>query len=400
MVEVNEQKLNRSIKIYPVFYGLTADIIFWIIINTLFLTTVKGLNPSQINSIEAIGTSIGIIFQLFLIKIVRKIGNINSVRLGTILLFLSVLLNTISTKYIWFLIAELCYAIGFVFKYMDNVILIKNLNYLNKSEEYIKLQIKGSTIYSTITLIISLISGFLFNINPYVPMIINLIICFVNILLTYYIYEVPINKKEEIKSNKKIVFNKKIVLLLLLYGLFYSMIDCGQKNSKLFIQLNMQEFLSLDKVAIYMSIFIFISRISRLISNLGFIKVYNKLKNKTIFLLESLLILSFALLLVGNFVGFNMLGILIMAFGFFLYLLIRDPFDNYIRKTLFDNSKEEVHDKIMNYLTLSRKIFSLIYSFTVSLMLVNLNYIYVMTLFLILSISYIFIIKKIYKLIN
>lgn len=400
MVEVNEQKLNRSIKIYPLFYGLTADIIFWIIINTLFLTTVKGLTPSQINSIEAIGTSIGIIFQLFLIKIVRKIGNINSVRLGTILLFLSVLLNTISTKYIWFLIAELCYAIGFVFKYMDNVILIKNLNYLNKSEEYIKLQIKGSTIYSTITLIISLISGFLFNINPYVPMIINLIICFVNILLTYYIYEVPINKKEEIKSNKKIVFNKKIVLLLLLYGLFYSMIDCGQKNSKLFIQLNMQEFLSLDKVAIYMSIFIFISRISRLISNLGFIKVYNKLKNKTIFLLESLLILSFALLLVGNFVGFNMLGILIMAFGFFLYLLIRDPFDNYIRKTLFDNSKEEVHDKIMNYLTLSRKIFSLIYSFTVSLMLVNLNYIYVMTLFLILSISYIFIIKKIYKLIN
>lgn len=213
-------------------------------------------------------------------------------------------------------------------------------------------------------------------------------------------YEVPINKKEEIKSNKKIIFNKKIVLLLLLYGLFYSMIACGQKNSKLFIQLNMQEFLSLDKVAIYMSIFIFISRISRLISNLGFIKIYNKLKNKTIFLLESLLILSFVLLLVGNFVGFNMIGILIMAFGFFLYLLIRDPFDNYIRKALFDNSKEEVHDKIMNYLTLSRKIFSLIYSFTVSLMLVNLNYIYVMTLFLILSISYIFIIKKIYKLIN
>lgn len=400
MVEINEKKLNRSIKIYPIFYGLTADIIFWIAINTLFLTTVKGLTPSQINSIEAIGTSIGIIFQLFLIKIVRKIGNINSVRLGTTFLFLSVLLNTISTNYIGFLIAELCYVIGFVFKHMDNVILIKNLNYLNKSEEYIKLQNKGSIIYSTITLIISLISGFLFNINPYVPMIICLIICFVNILLTYYMYEVPINKKEEIKSNKKMLFNKKIVLLLLLYGIFYSMIACGQKNSKLFIQLNMQEFLSLNKVAIYMSIFIFISRISRLISNLGFIKLYNKLKNKTIFLLESLLILSFVLLLVGNFVGFNMIGILIMSFSFFIYLLIRDPFDNYIKKTLFDNSKEEVHDKIINYLTLSRKVFSLIYSLIVSLILVNLNYIYVMSLFLILSISYIFLIKKIYKLIS
>ena len=55
------------------------------------------------------------------------------------------------------------------------------------------------------------------------------------------------------------------------------MIACGQKNSKLFIQLNMQEFLSLDKVAIYISIFIFISRICRLVSNIGFIKIYNKL---------------------------------------------------------------------------------------------------------------------------
>jgi tetrahydromethanopterin S-methyltransferase subunit G len=97
MGKVNYKKLYRSIKLYPIFYGLTADLIFWIAINTLFLTTVKHLSASQINSIEAIGTAVGLIFQLFLIKIVRKIGNLNSVRLGTILLFLSVLLDTIST---------------------------------------------------------------------------------------------------------------------------------------------------------------------------------------------------------------------------------------------------------------------------------------------------------------
>lgn len=49
------QKINRTIKIYPIFYGVTADLIFWIAINTLFLTTVKHLSASQINSIEAIG---------------------------------------------------------------------------------------------------------------------------------------------------------------------------------------------------------------------------------------------------------------------------------------------------------------------------------------------------------
>ncbi len=400
MEEVNYKKLNRSINMYPIFYGLTADLIFWIAINTLFLTTVKHINASQINSIEAIGTAVGILFQLILIKIVRKIGNLNSVRLGTILLFFSVLLNMVSTKYIGFLLAELCYVIGFVFKHMDNVILIKNLNYLNRSEEYISYQTKGSAIYSFVTLIISIISGFIFNINPYIPMIICLIICFNNILLTFYIYEVPTNVKKENINEQNITkkFDKNIILMIILYGLFYSMISCGQKNSKLFIQLDMQEILSLDKVAIYMSIFIFISRISRLTSNLIFMKIYNKFKEKMLFILEVCLIISFCCLLIGNSIN-NMIGIWIMAIGFFIYLFIRDPFDNYMRKLLFEHSSELVHDKIMNYLNLSRKIFSLIYSSVVALILLKLNYVYVMLLLLFLSIIFIFLIVKIYNLV-
>lgn len=400
MEEVNYKKLNRSIKMYPIFYGLTADLIFWIAINTLFLTTVKHINASQINSIEAIGTAVGILFQLILIKIVRKIGNLNSVRLGTTLLFFSVLLNTISTKYIGFLIAELCYVIGFVFKHMDNVILIKNLNYLNRQEEYINYQTKGSTIYSFITLIISIISGFMFNINPYIPMIICLIICFNNILLTFFIYEVPVNIKKENTKKQSMThkFNKEIIIMIILYGLFYSMISCGQKNSKLFIQLNMQEIISLNKVAIYMSIFIFISRISRLISNLVFMKIYNRFKKRILFILEAFLIISFCCLLIGNTIN-NMIGIWIMAIGFFIYLFIRDPFDNYMRKLLFENSNELVHDKIMNYLNLSRKIFNLIYSSIVALILLKLNYTYVMILLLILSIMFILLIIKIYDLV-
>ena len=398
MSETN--KINRTIKIYPIFYGLTADLIFWIAINTLFLTTIKNLSAAEINSIDTIGTAVGICFQFFLIKIVRKIGNIKSIRLGTILLFLSVVLNTFSTSYFGFLVAEICYVVGFVFKHMDNVILIKDLKYMNKSEEYVKLQTRGNTIYSFVTLVISLISGFLFNINPYIPMVICMIICFINILLTYLFYEAPIDYEKEETKNKKHNFTKLILLMFILYGLFYSMIAIGQKNSKLFIQQDLQEFLTLDKVAIYMSVIIFISRVSRLSSNLVFLKVYNKLKNKTLLLLQILLIASFTLLLIGNFIGRNMIGIIIMAIGFFIFLLIRDPFDTYMRKTLFANSESKNHDKIINYITLSRKICSLIYGIIVSAMLLNLNYVYVMTLLLILSSLFIVLIIKIYNLLE
>lgn len=398
MIETN--KINRTIKIYPIFYGLTADLIFWIAINTLFLTTVKNLSAAEINSIDTIGTAVGIGFQFFLIKIVRKIGNIKSVRLGTTLLFLSVVLNTFSTAYWGFLIAEICYVVGFVFKHMDNVILIKDLKYMNKSEEYVKLQTRGNTIYSFVTLVISLISGFLFNVNPYIPMAICMIICFINILLTFLFYEAPIDYEKEETKNQKHNFSKLILLMFALYGLFYAMIALGQKNSKLFIQQDLQEFLSLDKVAIYMSVIIFISRLSRLTSNLVFLKVYNILKNKTLLLLEILLTTSFALLLIGNFVGRNMIGIIIMAIGFFTFLLIRDPFDTYMRKTLFANSESKNHDKIVNYITLSRKVFSLIYGIIISTMLLKLNYVYVMTLLLILSGLFIGLVVKIYNLLE
>ncbi len=402
MEKVNYKKLNRSIKIYPIFYGLSSDLIFWIAINTLFLTTVKNLSASEINSIEAISTIAGIFFQFVLVKIVRRIGNLNSVKLGVVLLFLSVVFNTFSTKYIGFLVAELCYEIGFVFKSMDNVILIKNLKYLNRSNEYIKYQTKGSFLYSLITLLISIVSGFMFNINPYIPMIICLIVCFINIILTSYIYEVPSKKyeKDDSKINTSIKdFNKKILLMILLYGLFYAMIACGQKNSKLFIQFDLQKIFSLDKVAIYISIFILISRVFRLLSNLLFLKAYDKFKNKILILFETILTFSFIFLLSGHFIG-NLAGIYIMALGFFMFLFIRDPFDNYMRKILFENSREKVHDKIINYINLSRKIFTLIYSTIVASMLVKLDYVYVMLLLLLLSVSFFVIVIKVYRLVE
>ena len=198
---------------------------------------------------------------------------------------------------------------------------------------------------------------------------------FIGIILTNFIYEVPISfdESEVIESNyTKNNFSKKIILMIILYGLFYAMIGCGQKNSKLFIQFDLQNLLKIDKVAIYMSAFIFISRISRLLSNLLFLKIYNRYKEKMLYIFEFGLVLAFISLLIGHF----------------------------MRKTLFENSSEKVHDKIVNYINLTRKIFTLIYSTIVASMLIKLNYVYVMSLLLILSISFIVIIYKVYRLVR
>lgn len=60
-MEQNTSKIKNSVKIYPLFYAFSADLIFFVPINTLFLTLVKGLNASQISAITMIGLLICII---------------------------------------------------------------------------------------------------------------------------------------------------------------------------------------------------------------------------------------------------------------------------------------------------------------------------------------------------
>lgn len=396
---MEEKNIKLSNKIYPIFYGFSSDLVFWIAINTLFLTTVKHLNASQINTINFVGTLVAIVIQLFSIKFIRKIGNLNSIKLGTIMLFLAVLIFTVGTKYYMFFIAQILYSCGLIFKQMDNVVLIKNLKYLNKSEEYIKYQSKGSTLYSLTTLIISIFSGLLFNINNYIPMIFCLIICFINIIVSNFFYEAKI-EGQYTNEKSSFRFSKLLFLIIALYGLFYASVSVGQTNSKLFMQYDMSNFLSVDKIAIYLSIFISLSRVVRTVSDMLFLKVYNKMKNNIIILLEVALLTTFILMLVGHFIGNGMFGIIIMSFGFFTFLAIRDPFDNYMRKICFDNCEVQNHDRAIVYLSLSRKIGEVLFSGIIAMILSRFNYVYVMIFMLMIAFLYIFIISKIRNLLK
>ena len=59
-----EKSIKLSNKIYPIFYGLSSDLIFFIEVNTLFLTTVKGLTTSEINFMTTIGVLVALVFYL------------------------------------------------------------------------------------------------------------------------------------------------------------------------------------------------------------------------------------------------------------------------------------------------------------------------------------------------
>ena len=392
------ERVEKSNKIYPIYYGLSSDLVFWIAINTLFLSTVKNLSAFQINSLTTISTILAIVLYFFASKIINKIGNITSVRLANLLLLLSSLLLTFSKSYFFLLLGQILYEFAFVFKAIDSVILIKNLKYLKKEEKYLEIKNKGTTIYSLITMIISLISGFLFNINPYLPMFICVFICIINLILSMFIVEADIKEEPNMKISVKI--SKLVVYIILIYSLLYGTVVIGQNNAKLFMQYRLNEVINIEKTAIILSFIVFASRLVRLISNLTFMKIYNVLKNKIIILMEFLLLVSYVLFVIGNFIRNGIIAALIMAIGFIIFLWLRDPIENLLTELLMKNTKVDEREQTIIYFQFFRKLTTFLLSMIATLILLKFEMVYIYGLFTIIVFMYIPLIINFYKLLK
>lgn len=391
-----DRKINLSNKMYPIYCGLSNDLVVFISINTIFFTNVKYFSAAQINFLTTCSVLITIFLSLFILKIVKKIGNLNSVKLGNFMLFIASLLITFCNNYFLVLLGEVFYSSAFLFKSMDSIILRKNLKYQDRLDEYIKYQNKSTFIYAFITVIFSFLSGFLFNINRYLPMIICILFCINNCILCNFLYEVKFDDIKDLKETRKFKFTKVVLYILLFYAIFYSCVELSQTNIKLLLQYNMNNFLEADKVVIYFSIIITLSRVMRIFSNILFNKFYSKLESRLPVIINLLLILSYILILIGNFINGGFLGILIMMLGFSIFLMLRDPIENYSKTILLNNCCEVYHEQVMFYFILFRRIFNFIISLLISSILLKFDLIFVTSFLLFISICSIYLVRKIY----
>ena len=391
----NTKKINRSIKIYPIFSAFSADLIFFIPIDTLFLTLVKGLSASQITAMTMVSLLVCILFQKVILKIAKKIGNVNSLRLGAVLILIATVILTFCKSFTLMLIYKSIYEISFMFLHMDKIILKNNLNAVNREEDYYKIRNKSKIIYAIITLFTALVSGYLFNTNNYLPMYLSIIIYTVMLVVAFMYYEAETEENETKKSNKKLKMTSIILYVILSNAVSHSIIKLGQSNSKLFMQYDFQNILSVEMVTYYITAIVFVSRIARLIGNIIFGKVYLKIKHKTSIILTILLSLAFLLLITGHFLQIDFIyKVIIMSLGFFLILATRDSFQVYIEDVALSITNKEEQQKVMIDIEVYRKIGTLVLSAIFTLVLMKYELIVIEFILLILAIIAIFINKK------
>ena len=377
----NNKYVNKFIKSYIWFSSLDGDLIFMAIIDTLFLSVVKGLSASQITLFSTIPAAIGIVIQPYILKIIHKLGNTLSVRLSAICLLLSSIIITVGPTFSVLVLGKLFYEIAFVLKNMESIMLKNNLIYAKRKKEYISIRNKSTIAYAVITAIVAFVAGYVFNINPYLPMIINIIVCGICCVIAFSMRDVTKNDKIPEKKLKKASTGKMSIIAyvaILSYAFFYTAVSVGQSNGKLFIQYQLNDYFDTAKTATYFSMIIAISRIVRIISNVLFDKMYKVLKDKINIALCSTFIFAFVFIGIGSFIQDNLyLKFGLMASGFFIILAVRDPFKIYIQDLILRVSRPEEQQTLFAHLELARKIGTTLVGFAVSAALLKFSMVWI-----------------------
>lgn len=402
---MEENKLKRFNKIFPWYDGLSGDLLFWVAIDTLFLTVVKNFTASQIVSLTSISMIINILLQVPLLKIIHKIGNTKSVRLGSFLLLISSILLTFGKNYITIVIGKIFYEMAFTFQNMINAVLKNNLELQHTENEYIKYRTKANTIYAAVTMIISFIASIMFNINNYLPMIGCITFCVICFILSWYMVDYSKDNKNKLEKNKetgrgKIKYTKIIIFILLSYGLCYPMVNSGQSNGKLFIQQELLKLYDVEKTSLVIGAILCVSRIVRLLSNIKFDKIHKKYEDKVGIMLPVGLLISLILMLIGyNVSNMPVMKFVIMGFGYVIILFIRDPFKVYMQDLALKNTDKNRQQTLLTTMELSRKIVRTIISLSFTTILLKYPMVLVISILTVLSIIEIFVSIYLYKII-
>jgi len=230
--EIQDKKSNA--RLYPIYKMISWDLLFYYPIIYLFLIQVKNFSASQVLLADAFFTASCFVMQIPLGLLIDKFGKKNSVVFANLCLCIFNLVLMITNTYIQLFMAFFVFAVGYVIKGIcETNILYDSLPRGEKRGKlYSKIDGIGTSRYYVVDAVTSIIAGFAFVINPYLPLILCLIGNIIStILSTRFKHTQATNNEDEIKESSKEYFrelkgalkfsfkSKRMLSLLIFFGL-------------------------------------------------------------------------------------------------------------------------------------------------------------------------------------
>ena len=239
-LKLNEIRRNNA-KLYPIYKMCSWDLLFFYSIEFLFYTITKKVTASEILIINGVYLLFRIVMQIPAVAITDFLGRRKSIILGNILLIIYMLILLCLPGAISIIIADLIFSLGYDIKTIaETNLLYDSVSTKGGEGLYSKLDAKGGSWYYILDGIASLLSGYLFVINNYIPMLICLGFIIISTILSFGFKDIYKVKKGEsiglvvtlknyandLKSSFKFILKSKRMKAFILFQIvFYSVIE-------------------------------------------------------------------------------------------------------------------------------------------------------------------------------
>ena len=249
---------RKNAKLYPIYKMFSWDLLFFYSIEFLFYTITKKITVSEILIINGFYILFKIFIQVPSVMITDFLGKRKSIILGNVLLIFYILILIYLPGIISIIIANFICALGYgIKKIAETNLLYDSVSTKGGEGLYSKLDTKGGSFYYLLNGISSLVAGYLFVINNYLPMYICLVFIVISTILSFGfkdVLEIKKIKKEkrksvlknytsDLKQSFKFFINSKRMKAFILFQIvFCSIVEItGTYNSDLLIDLGISE---------------------------------------------------------------------------------------------------------------------------------------------------------------
>ena len=393
---MDNKKIKRALDIYPIYEAMSLDLLFYSVIEILFLTLVKGYTDSQVALVFLITDAADLALEYVSYRIIRKIGNSAAVIIGAVMPLLAIVFITFGPHLAIVTIGNILFISSGNFRSMGCAGARNNLSLVGKKNQFTKIFSRGNIIYAGITMASTLLIPPLFMVNRYLPSALCIAAYTWGLVTAFMMpdYSERITgtgekekKQENGKKKGSVRLSSMMKYLLLVFCIFFCLAVTFSKNSELLMSGTLKNMFSEKTTILVFGLIVWISRLLKLVVNFFLPKILEALREKVI-LIGSVTLFAASMLtgISGIYLKNTVPGIIMMAVVYILMCMIWDPMRTYLRMAAVDTNSRRKQQNMLVLLNLGQSVINVFMKLTVYVILKIFSLEYVFPFFALISI--------------
>lgn len=346
MENSNEIKYLKNIKRYKNYKMFSYDFLFYKAISILYLTLTKKFQMSEIMFITAMFSVSSLFWMYFTNIIIKRVGTKKSIVIGNILVLIEGISYIFSKTMMGFILGDFIGALGFSLKSVsEGNLAYTSLKKLGKEQYFSKVEGVANSKFYYFDAISSLIAGFLFVINNYIPMIFCCINLFISLIISVNFNnieeEIKNEKTNEVSLNKILKSNRNKSLFIISFLLAGIVAVSIKLYSAILIDLKLDE----QYISVLLGIATIFMGIGAKISD----RIQKILKNKLLLVFSITYCVCFLIIgIIGCRNKLNLFSLSFYIMGMILMNLIQGSYRVAVKKYLLSFTTHLYIDKIIS----------------------------------------------------